>query len=671
MASKRIKIPSHLIVFAGATFIITLILGVASTNKPLIELYELTQLERSHATETNTLSNSSFETAGSPISNWTMSLQGSAQATLTQDSSTKTDGAVSAKINITQTGSRSDNQFYQFSPLINGKQYSIRFWAKASSARAIEFKMDKANTSNNYFEAIVNLTTSWQQFSYTFTSPQDDSNPRYEFNVGDTLGQIWIDNATLNIVTPDTPAPTATPIRTSTPTPAPIKTPTPTPLPIITATPVPTPIRTPTPAPVTATATPIKTPTPTPTRTPTPPPAGGASSNPTQQPSTPTPTQSNTATPEPAEDSSNEVSNNFENASITNTSDISLSQTSIIETINRNTATGTKAYGTGFAVTSNGASMINIKYLSTVAGVGFEPSNTLITNGQSKTLRSYILISKANATYRGQAIVEYYKDTVWHNGPTIDYELTFTGDKKITQNTQAIFTTENTTVSTANNATLSITNPTKDLQLLSSQVLPIKWNFSSSHKTANTALLMQKESGAIINTIASDITTNQGTNTYPWKIPQIFPGDYKIAVTTDQDLSAISNNFTVGSRIIVYAAGTPFNNIYPTMQLTINDKIVKTFYGVQGDISNRLFSQYYFYLPTKIIPANVRITFLNDEFSSSNNDRNLIIDKINIDGKDYETEDQSVIFTPTAENNQCRSGSTQNEWLQCTGFINY
>ncbi len=107
------------------------------------------------------------------------------------------------------------------------------------------------------------------------------------------------------------------------------------------------------------------------------------------------------------------------------------------------------------------------------------------------------------------------------------------------------------------------------------------------------------------------------------------------------------------------------------MQLNINDRVVKTYFGVKGEYKERQFAQYYYYSPTKIQPDSIKITFTNDEFDNIYNDRNLILDRINIDGKNYETENPNTKFTPLSENNNCLAANLQTEWALCNGSFKF
>ncbi|MDQ3099188.1 MAG: carbohydrate binding domain-containing protein [bacterium] len=659
MASKRISPHTYIISAAAA---VTLLVGIILTNKPILTPSDFRDSEKIQAAEVNSLSNSSFENGAA---NWTLNANG-ALGTFSQDSSTKVDGNVSAKIDITQAGSNSGLQFYQTAPITNGKQYIIRFSAKASSSRSIDFKMDKGGSSVNHFEASANLSTSWQQFSYQFTAIEDDSSPRYEFNIGGTTGQVWLDNATFNtIVNTPSPIPTNSPSPTPTrsPSPAPTRSPSPTPSLTPVSTPSPTPVRTPSPTPIrTPSPTPIRTPSPTPVRTPSPvpqtaapavtnPPIGGSTATPaTTAPTAPTAQQTNNNN---TNTSQNNDSSNADEEAVIVQRDLLVSNNNIVVNLNRNFTTGAKVYGNGFIITSNGPTLWNIKYSSQPSGTGFEPSSGIIRPGQTSTLRSYISATKPNGTYRGEATIEYYYNGGWKTGPNVRYAIGITGTQQasIPPQSESIFTPS----SINNSPMLEINSPSINQQVLAGQTLPLKWTIKDTATPINTALLLQKATGAIVSTINSDLNSVLGNNSFSWKIPPILPGDYKLNITTDKDISSTSSIFTIGSRIIIHAGGTPLNDIYPSMQLSINNRIVKTYYGVHRDTPNDQYAQYYYYASTKITPKNVKIIFPNDEYQDQQHDRNLVVDKINIDGIDYQTEDSK----------------SRTEWLLTNGFFSY
>lgn len=128
---------------------------------------------------------------------------------------------------------------------------------------------------------------------------------------------------------------------------------------------------------------------------------------------------------------------------------------------------------------------------------------------------------------------------------------------------------------------------------------------------------------------------------------------------------------TTPSQISIFAAGTPAFNDYPSVELLINDIKVQTFYWVAGNPYNREFVQLNYLHPDKVHPEQVSLRFINDA-TNAFEDRNLIIDRITIDGVEYQTESPSTYSTGTwSSDNGCQSGNKQSEWLHCNGFVQF
>ena len=69
---------------------------------------------------------------------------------------------------------------------------------------------------------------------------------------------------------------------------------------------------------------------------------------------------------------------------------------------------------------------------------------------------------------------------------------------------------------------------------------------------------------------------------------------------------------------------------------------------------------------------DVRIAFTNDAWDPANGiDRNLIVDKIVIDGETFETEDPSTISTGTWNGSGFSEGNYQSEWLHGGGYFQF
>ncbi|NTU72703.1 hypothetical protein HGB07_00810 [Candidatus Roizmanbacteria bacterium] len=133
---------------------------------------------------------------------------------------------------------------------------------------------------------------------------------------------------------------------------------------------------------------------------------------------------------------------------------------------------------------------------------------------------------------------------------------------------------------------------------------------------------------------------------------------------------------TSGSTLRIYAAGTPYNGVYPTMQLSINGKVVATYPNVKGNPYRNIFQTYTYVSRVKLVASQIRIGFTNDAWDgnqSRKNDRDLRVSKIVLDGVTYETASSSTYGEGTGKGNTraCLSGYNKSEWLYCNGFFQY
>lgn len=133
-------------------------------------------------------------------------------------------------------------------------------------------------------------------------------------------------------------------------------------------------------------------------------------------------------------------------------------------------------------------------------------------------------------------------------------------------------------------------------------------------------------------------------------------------VTASPSASIISGDST----IVVHAMGTPLNNIYPKLEVYIN--------GLKHPITietSAKLSQYVLSTTQKI--NSLEIKYINDESQKSPFvDRNAFIDKVTINGKDYQSEDPSVYSVGSWNSSTgCAPGYKLSEWLHCGGSFTY
>jgi beta-glucanase (GH16 family) len=145
----------------------------------------------------NLLHNGSFEDG---ISSWGIKVTSPASATVARYTSDRSDGAASARVRIRRTSS--DQWHVQFRQdnvsLVGGRTYTLSFWAKASTGRQIQYVLQQVDSPHQvYVGQSANLTTSWRQYTTSYTPSTNHSNVFLGFNLGQTAGDVLIDNVVL------------------------------------------------------------------------------------------------------------------------------------------------------------------------------------------------------------------------------------------------------------------------------------------------------------------------------------------------------------------------------------------------------------------------------------------------------------------------------------------
>jgi len=161
------------------------------------------------------------------------------------------------------------------------------------------------------------------------------------------------------------------------------------------------------------------------------------------------------------------------------------------------------------------------------------------------------------------------------------------------------------------------------------------------------------------------------TNT-PRPTPTSTPTPTSIIIPTLTNTPTPTPEQTEGNNnsvLKIWAFGTPSGNVYPTMQLIINNRVVRTWYDVRPNWFG-FAKQYYYFSPQAIGPGSVvRVAFVNDA-NTDEGDRNLKVNRINVDGTDYQSE--NMFSTGTwSRNGGCSDGYKHSAWLHCNGYFEY
>ncbi|HYX32270.1 MAG TPA: carbohydrate-binding domain-containing protein, partial [Oligoflexus sp.] len=121
--------------------------------------------------------------------------------------------------------------------------------------------------------------------------------------------------------------------------------------------------------------------------------------------------------------------------------------------------------------------------------------------------------------------------------------------------------------------------------------------------------------------------------------------------------------YELGSAITVFAAGEAADGVYPTMRLLVDDVPVATWTDIKGSPALRQFQTFTYNHPKTVAIDSIKVEFVND--SGTGGARNLIVDKVSLDGKNHHTEAETSYST------SCQSGYQKTEWLYCNGTVAY
>ena len=124
------------------------------------------------------------------------------------------------------------------------------------------------------------------------------------------------------------------------------------------------------------------------------------------------------------------------------------------------------------------------------------------------------------------------------------------------------------------------------------------------------------------------------------------------------------------SSVEIFAAGSTGEE---NLDLLIDGEVVQTFFNVGGDASTRDFQRFTFETSQTITPGNIGIRFSNDAFDPSIGlDRDLIVDRIAVDGVSVEAEDPSTRSTGIfADGGLTGPGFFETEVLNINGTLSF
>ncbi len=127
---------------------------------------------------------------------------------------------------------------------------------------------------------------------------------------------------------------------------------------------------------------------------------------------------------------------------------------------------------------------------------------------------------------------------------------------------------------------------------------------------------------------------------------------------------------TLLSAVSIYAAGATNQE---TIQLKIDDAVVQTWENLGGNADSGEFVKLTYIAKEGVTSDRIKIEFTNDRYAPENGiDRNVRIDKLSVDGKDYQAEATGVFSTGTwKQEDGIQPGFRNSEYLHANGYFQF
>jgi glucose/arabinose dehydrogenase len=123
------------------------------------------------------------------------------------------------------------------------------------------------------------------------------------------------------------------------------------------------------------------------------------------------------------------------------------------------------------------------------------------------------------------------------------------------------------------------------------------------------------------------------------------------------------------STVQIFAAGATGEE---QVQLEVDGQVVRTFNNIQGDYESGQFQTLTYTSADSITASQIRLVFANDGSTTSGEDKNLRVDRIRIDGVNFEAEAANVFSDGHwIDGAGCSEGFLGVETLQCGGYFQF
>lgn len=148
----------------------------------------------------------------------------------------------------------------------------------------------------------------------------------------------------------------------------------------------------------------------------------------------------------------------------------------------------------------------------------------------------------------------------------------------------------------------------------------------------------------------------------------IVPGNVRSEVLHSNGYFQFADDSVADHSITIHAAGDTGTE---SMQLLIDGEMVQQWDNIGGDIESQSFQSFHYFSDSRVSANRIRVQFTNDVYEPGF-DRNLVVDKIVVDGTEYESEAVNVISTGTwMQTDGIATGYRQSEWLHANGFFQF